>query len=133
MNENSISSQDSRIDHLILASAADDLQPFEVIQSKLSNWMGRVDDGSADGELSDRIFRLIGDDLMGAYLLHAEPPYITPVDPMRSKLEHYWFYITEKGKELIFTSAPNAASDDSAVVTPLEPDDPAQQSPSRYS
>jgi hypothetical protein len=73
-----------------------DIESFESIVSKVFR--------SSEDEASDKVRRglrsLLEDGLVGAYLIHAEPPYTTPVDPEPDHMQRYWYRITARGRRL---------------------------------
>ncbi len=118
MNDSKKHSQDEYIIRQILEAVSEDFEPYEVILSKVSDIT--TDDPATDlaTELLQRILLAsIADELVCAYLLHAEPPYITQVEVGPGKLECYWFYITDKGKKVLFDDAPA----EEAEPVPLQP------------
>lgn len=78
----------------VLAAVANDLESFEDIAGELARVSGKAE--SAD-EIAASLEFLIAEGLVGAYLLHAEAPYITPVEPRVAEVKTHWMYITEKG------------------------------------
>ena len=85
------------LDRMILGAVLHDFEPFELIVSRVS--------GTDAEYVSDQIERglvsLLGGGLVGAYLIHAEPPYVTAVAPEPDKLQRYWYMITEEGRRLL--------------------------------
>lgn len=93
------------LDHLILASVGDDFMTLEFIADKLiapsSGIAGKLD----AGDLQSRLLELIADKLVNAYLLHADPPFITPIEIGYDALATSWFYITQRGRKCLHNSA----------------------------
>src|SRR6266567_3818643 len=93
------------LDRLVLAAVCDDFVTLESIIDKLSGpgvgIAGKLDAGI----LHCCLFDLIADKLVSAYLLHADPPYITPVEIGDDALPTCWFYITQRGKKCLANSA----------------------------
>jgi hypothetical protein len=89
------------LDHLILAAVGDDFMTMEFIADKLltpaSGIPGKLDAKS----LQARLLKLITDKLINAYLLHADPPFITPVEIGHDALPTSWFYITQRGRKCL--------------------------------
>jgi hypothetical protein len=82
----------------ILEVVLRDFESFESIVSKVSR--SRDDDPS--DEVRRGLHALLADGLVGAYLIHAEPPYATPVDdPEPNHIEWYWHTITAQGKSYV--------------------------------
>jgi hypothetical protein len=69
-----------------------DFEPFEAIVSKVS---GRSDHDASD-EVLIGLRELLADGLVGAYLIHTDPPYATPVDPEPDNMNCYWYTITAR-------------------------------------
>ncbi len=115
MNDHKLYPQGADFDRLILASVAKDLEPFEAIQEKLSRFLEVSEGAGASHQLESCLLRLIAEDMIAAYLLHAEPPYITVVDVNTSKLENLWFYITDHGEKVLLESLPQASGEETAV------------------
>jgi hypothetical protein len=89
------------LDRLILATVGDDFVTMEFIVEKLCGTEARLDVGNLRG----RLFDLLADKLVNAYLLHADPPYITPVQIDSDALLTCWFYITQRGRKCLANSA----------------------------
>jgi hypothetical protein len=54
--------------------------------------------------VDDQLLSLISDGLIQAYLLHAEPPFITQVLASGPTLQRFWFLITPKGEQCLRSS-----------------------------
>lgn len=52
-------------------------------------------------EIKVALFTLLADGLVAACIIHAEPPYITAVDPNFDTLERYWFMTTDRGEKFL--------------------------------
>ena len=75
-----------------------DLEPFESIVAKLSQ-QHTVSGGSCEmRNLQSLLLRLLADDFVGAYLIHAEPPYVTALEASPDTIHGYWYRITERGE-----------------------------------
>ena len=89
------------LDRLVLCAVGDDFVTLDFIVDKLggpdSNFAGKVDSGVVYG----RLLNLLADKLINAYLLHADPPYITPVEIGGGTLATSWFYITQRGRKCL--------------------------------
>jgi hypothetical protein len=97
------------LDRLILGAVGDDFVTLEHIVNRLAIPGGRVA-AKVDPELlRQRLVDLIADRLISAYLLHADPPYITPVKVSTRSLQTSWFYITQRGRKCLANSAKNRA------------------------
>lgn len=89
------------LDRLLLGAVGDDFVTLESIVDKLGRPDGPVF-GKLDPDLLySRLLTLIADKLINAYLLHADPPYITPVKISEGILRTSWFYITQRGRKCL--------------------------------
>jgi len=80
---------------VILKAVAEDYQSFESIVSQASI----ADPAYRLGvETEQTLLSLVATNLVGAYLLHADPPYATPVDATPEMIRTYWFCITKEGR-----------------------------------
>lgn len=86
------------LDRAVLEAVSEDYQSFESIVSKLSQ-----SDHSACGAIDiERILlNSIASHLVGAYLIHADPPYATEVGANSDTIRRYWFCITEEGRRYL--------------------------------
>ena len=79
---------------VVLEAVSDDYQPFESVVSRLSlahnGSLGVVD-------VERMLLTSIANNLVAAYLIHADPPYATEVGPDMENIRTYWFCITEQG------------------------------------
>src|SRR5258708_37033338 len=89
------------LDRMILAAVCDDFMTLEFIADKLLKPVAGVPPKLDAGTLQSRLFRLISDKLITAYLLHADPPYITSVNIGYKALSTSWFYITQRGRKCL--------------------------------
>ena len=100
------------LDRLVLDAVGDDFIPLEQIVRRLAV-PGRIS-GKLDPDLLfSRLLDLIADKLVSAYLLHADPPYITPVSAPSGALPASWFYITERGRKCLAHASRRGGSPDS--------------------
>ena len=100
------------LDRLVLDAVGDDFIPLEQIVHRIAV-PGRIS-GKLDPELLfSRLLDLIADKLINAYLLHADPPYITPVSVPSGALPSSWFYITERGRKCLANASRRRGSQDS--------------------
>jgi hypothetical protein len=82
----------------VLEVVSNDLEPFESITAKLAH------QHTAGGErfdlrnLQSLLLRLLADDFVGAYLIHAEAPYFTAVEANSDTVRRYWYRITGRGQ-----------------------------------
>jgi hypothetical protein len=93
------------LDRLLLGAVGDDFVSLESIVEKLSRPGGPVF-GKLDSEtIYSRLLTLVSEKLINAYLLHADPPYITPVSMNPGCLPTSWFYITQRGRKCLAKGA----------------------------
>jgi hypothetical protein len=85
------------LNRMILDIVLRDFEPFESIVGQISAANPEV----GSDQIKRHLLALLADDLMAAYLIHADPPYFTSVDVTSDTLEWYWLLITEKGKRLL--------------------------------
>jgi 16S rRNA G966 N2-methylase RsmD len=99
------------IDRMVLESVSEDYQSFEAVVSKLSQFSDCV-----VAEIERILLSSIANNLVAAYLLHADPPYATEVGASSETIRRYWFCITEEGRRYLSqltekqTVAPRRAS-----------------------
>jgi hypothetical protein len=87
------------LNRMILEIVLGDFESFESIVAKLA----QANPAISSGEVKGLLRALSADNLLGIYLIHADPPYFTPVDPTPDTIERYWFLITEEGKRQLQT------------------------------
>jgi len=92
------------LDRLILAVVGDDFATLEFIVDKLCGAPGEITGKLDAGHLYCRLFDLVADKLVSAHLLHADPPYITPVETTSDAFPTCWFYITQRGRKCLANS-----------------------------
>jgi hypothetical protein len=87
------------LDRLVLGAVGDDFVTLDYIIDKLGSpdniFAGKVE------LIYSRLLNLLADKLINAYLLHADPPYVTPVEIGRAALATSWFYITQRGRKCL--------------------------------
>ena len=93
------------MDRLILAAVCDDFMTLEFIVGELSKKVPGISGRHGSLHLQAHLLNLISDKLINAYLLHAEPPYITPIEISYKGLAASWFYITQRGRKCLRNSA----------------------------
>ena len=103
MGHNKSSEMHADLNRMILEIVLRDFESFESIVAKLSETKPEVD----SEEIKGLMLALLADDLIGTYLIHADPPYFTPVDATPETIEWYWLLITEEGKKHL--EAPSAS------------------------
>ena len=50
-------------------------------------------------QIKSRLLRNTVNGLVGAYLIHADPPYVTAVNVSADTIDRYWFHLTESGRK----------------------------------
>lgn len=95
MGHNHSSETHADLNRMILEIVLRDFEPFESIVAKLSEAHPEV----GTDEVKGLLLALLADDLLGAYLIHADPPYFTAVDVTPDSIEWHWLLITEEGKK----------------------------------
>jgi len=93
------------LDRLVLAAVCDDFVTIEFVVDKLCGTGGGITGKLDAGILHCRLFDLIADKLINAYLLHADPPFITPMEIGYDALPACWFYITQRGRKCLANTA----------------------------
>ena len=92
-------SEISGLSKVILEAASTDHTPFESLVGDLIS-KERVDHDEFCLDLVEgQLLSLISDGLIQAYLLDAEPPFVTQVLASRPTLRRFWFLITPKGEQ----------------------------------
>jgi len=92
------------LDHLILATVGDDFMTLEFIADKLLTPANEIPGKLDVKSLQTRLLKLITHKLVNAYLLHADPPFITPIEIGYDALPTSWFYITQRGRKCLGNS-----------------------------
>lgn len=94
------------VDHtdlFILRTVCDELSPIESIMARARSELPR-DEVDA---IPTRLLRLIGQQLINSYLLHAERPFVSPVETDAEGIHRYWFFISKAGLKLLMDSTPD--------------------------
>ncbi len=86
------------LDRVILEAVSEDYQSFESVVNKLSQ-ASRFACGAVD--IERMLLTSIANNLVAAYLIHADPPYATEVGVDAETIRRYWFCITEQGREYL--------------------------------
>ena len=88
----------------LLEVVLNDFEPFESLTAKLSQ-QHTAGGGRFDMEnLQSLLVPLLADDFVGAYLIHAESPYVTAVEVMPDTIHRYWYRITGRGETRLHNS-----------------------------
>jgi len=87
-----------QFERALLEVVFNDIEPLESITAKLSQ-QPTASGGTLDvGSLQRLLLLLIDADLVGAYLIHAEAPFVTAVEAKSDTIQRFWFRITGRGK-----------------------------------
>jgi hypothetical protein len=81
---------------LILQAVSKDHTPFESLIAKLSSTEHLAADALDD--VVEHLLTLIRGGFVVAYLLHAEPPFITPALASPATIHNLWFLTTQEGQ-----------------------------------
>ena len=82
------------LDRIILEVVSCDIEPFESVVSKLSQWFHT-------DQIQSSLLCNTMNGLIGAYIIHADPPYITAVSVSAGTIDRFWFHITESGTKYL--------------------------------
>ena len=93
------------MDRMILTAVCDDFVTLECIVDKLFAQPASASNPIEFTDLQRRLLKLIADKLINAYLLHAEPPYMTSIAIGSEGLSTSWFYITRRGGKCLQNSS----------------------------
>jgi hypothetical protein len=85
-------------DRELLEAVSDDYQSFESVVSKVSCSKHTI---CAASDIERSLLTSIANNLVRAYLIHADPPYATAVGANSDTVQRYWFWITEQGREYL--------------------------------
>lgn len=86
----------SELDRVVLEAVSEDYQSFEAVVSKLSQITNFV-----VTDIERVLLSSIANNLVAAYLIHADPPYATEVGASSETIRRYWFCITEEGRQYL--------------------------------
>lgn len=81
---------------MVLEAVSEDYQSFEAVVSKLSQFADWV-----VSDIEQILLATITNNLVAAYLIHADPPYATEVGADSETIQRYWFCITEEGRRYL--------------------------------
>ena len=89
----------NELDQIILEVVSDDFESFESVVSKLSRrYIGFQQRFHMD-QIKSRLLCNTVNGLVGAYLIHADPPYVTAVKVSADTIDRYWFHLTDSGRK----------------------------------
>lgn len=88
------------MDRLILEAVSNDFEQLDSVLEQILNWINphrKID----RQEVENRLSALIRSGHVEAYLLRPSTPHFTEVRSLDNDLSTYWFYITDRGKEIL--------------------------------
>jgi len=97
-----------QLDRMILRALCEDLTPFECMVNNMREFL----EAEELEQLATRLLGLATLRLVDAYLLHAEPPYLTPVTTDSDGVYRHWFFISEEGLKRLHQLGPQPERDD---------------------
>jgi hypothetical protein len=86
----------SELDRVVLEIVSEDYQSFETVVSKLSQIANFL-----VTDIERVLLSSIANNLVAAYLIHADPPYATEVGASSETIRRYWFCITDEGRQYL--------------------------------
>ena len=89
------------LNRMVLEAVSRDFEPFESLVSQLSVGQACSRGKSYIDRIESNLLESIADEHIRAYLIHADPPYVTTVEVNSDTVRRYWFLITEKGKKFL--------------------------------
>ena len=90
----------AKIKRIILEAVSEDYESLESVVSKLSR-RPDANDGCDIDQIEHSLLRLVAHRLVGAYLIHADPPYATAISADSDTVRTCWFFITDEGREYL--------------------------------
>lgn len=85
------------LSRIVLQAVLHDFETIDKILHEASNWESETRWAWSVVEIKTVLLTLVARGLVAACLIHADPPYITAVNPNFETVERYWFIATEKG------------------------------------
>ena len=92
-----MSQHDNELERLVLEAVSHDFEPLESVIGRVCQHPTESRGSIDDDQIKDSLLASIAMRHIGAYLLHAEAPYLTAVSVTSDTIENYWYYITESG------------------------------------
>jgi hypothetical protein len=90
------------LDRVVLETVSEDYESFEAVVSKLSLRLNHSACTTSEIARVERsLLAFIANNLVRAYLIHADPPYATAVGVDLDTVRRYWFCITEEGQDYL--------------------------------
>jgi hypothetical protein len=96
--DTAMTARSHELDRAVLEAVSEEYQSFEAVVSKLS--LANLAYAGVS-EVERILLSSISDNLVAAYLLHADPPYATKVGANSDNIRRYWFCITEQGRKYL--------------------------------
>jgi len=90
---------------IVLEAVSEDYESFESVVRKLLRMNDAIDEGCDAESIERSLLCSVENRLVGAYLIHADPPYATAVSADLDTVRRYWFFITDEGKEYLSRTA----------------------------
>lgn len=95
----------NELDQIILEVVSEDFESFESVVSKLSRrHVGFQQPQFHIDQIKSSLLCNTVNRLVGAYLIHADPPYVTVVNVSADTIDRYWFHLTESGRKYLRVS-----------------------------
>jgi hypothetical protein len=88
----------AELKRIVLEAVSEDYESFESLVQKLSCLNDAVDERSDIDQIEHSLLSSVENHLVGAYLIHADPPYATAVPADLETIRRCWFFITEEGR-----------------------------------
>ena len=110
---------------IVLEAVSEDYESFEAVVSRLSRLPDAEDRCDID-RIEHSLLCSVAHRLVGAYLIHADPPYATAISADPDTVRKCWFFITDAGRE--YLSRPVEESPisglklNSRCISPVEPE-----------
>jgi hypothetical protein len=90
----------ARLKRIVLEAVSEDYESFESVVSKLLR-LPDADEGRDIDRIEHSLLSLVAHRLVGAYLIHADPPYATAISVHPDTVRQCWFFITDEGREYL--------------------------------
>lgn len=83
---------------ILLDAVSGDYEPFESIVERFERENARTGWNLNVNQIKIALLNSIAEDLVEAYLVHSEPPFVTAAEATFDTLNRYWFATTEFGE-----------------------------------
>jgi hypothetical protein len=91
----------AELKRIVLVAVSEDYESFESVVRKLSRMNKAIDEGCDIDRIESSLLCSVAHRLIGAYLIHADPPYATAIPADLETVRRCWFFITDEGKEYL--------------------------------